>query len=176
MNMRRITRTLLRHHGTDPELVPEDGLTLREFLEMENIDVGERLWIATRYPDATTIRWLGVVVRRALGRAQDPDNRLLAVLPYLDRGVWVPKDVERQAMDAADTWDPVPRSLASNWRDAAYAAARSTQPELSTEQAAGVTRAALDYSAYSAGDAKDEERKQQIRDLLDLLGKEPVPG
>jgi hypothetical protein len=172
--MKRITQKWLRHYKAAAygrsyleTVVGHKGLWLKDFLALESVPTDDKLWVATQAPDATTRRWLGIVMRRALGRVADPDPRAVAVLEYLDRGGRIPKRIAVDAEDASDTFPFNNRAY-----DAVFTA--SCLSFCRGDAASGVVDLALLEARRAAGEA--DERQQQVRDLLDLLGKEPVPG
>jgi hypothetical protein len=138
------------------DALPDEGVPLLDVLRCEAIPAEDRVWVLTRpgaVPDATLRRWMGRVVRRALGRVGTPDPRSLAVLAWLDRGEAVPEDVRRRAWGAvaADGYAAARYASAAAWAaDAAWAA----------------------YSAVSAADAESaaDERDQQVADAIAVMG------
>jgi hypothetical protein len=172
--MKRITRKWLRHYSASSygrsyleDVVGHKGLWLKDFLALESVPTDDKLWVATQAPDATTRRWLGIVMRRALARVTEPDPRSVAVLEYLDRGVRIPKRIAEEAEDASDTFPFNNRAY-----DAVFTA--SCLSFCRGDAAEGVVDLALLEARRHAGGADEQEleRKQQVRDLRDLLGKE----
>ena len=157
--MTRITREWLEEHDAcylahDAtaeqrallDAMPEEGVSVLDVLQ-SSIPAEDRIWVLTRpgaVPDATIRRWLGRVVRRALGRVASPDERSLAVLAWLDAGEEVPADVRRGAWEACYA--------------ASYAAAA----------AADAAWTACAYAAAYAADAA--ERAKQVADAIAVMG------
>jgi hypothetical protein len=105
-------------------------------------------------PRQLVLRFLSLVVERAMGRTASPDPRSLAVVPYLRRGERVPEEVTAAAIAAA-------RAGAARTTNAAYAACVAACATIPTTHAADV-----------AADAWADERRQQLADLLRLVEEE----
>ena len=123
--MKYITPKHLRKWGacyTDEriaELVPSKGLTVQGYLELD-IPNNDKVWLATRpkvLPDYVSYHWAALTVERALGRADNPDPRSVAVIGYLrSRANGGPKDPKIAA-------DAVYAVTYADAADAVYAAA-----------------------------------------------------
>jgi hypothetical protein len=173
--MKRITQKWLRHYKAAAygrsyleTVVGHKGLWLKDFLALSSVSIDDKLWVATQAPDVITRRWLGKVLRRALARVTEPDPRSVAVLEYLDRGGRIPKRIAEEAEDASDTFPFNNRAY-----DAVFTA--SCLSFCRGDAASGVVDLALLEARRAASEEaglQEWERKQQVRDLLDLLGKE----
>jgi hypothetical protein len=146
------------------DALPDEGVSVLDVLQ-SSIPAEDRIWVLTRpgaVPDATIRRWLGRVVRRALGRVASPDERSLAVLAYLDRGEAVPEDVRREAWGAA--------AAARYYAYAAADAAASAAADADAAASAAADAAADAADAAASADAAAAELDQQVADAIAVMG------
>jgi len=155
------------------ELIPPEGLTIREVAEAEQIPIQDRVWALTRGLEvppelraAVDREWRLVAVsaaRRALEPVADPDPRIVRAVDVAERYALGEATAEELREVRTESW-------AATWAlDAAWAAWAEWAARVAARAARVARAAAADAADAAAGAAARADYRLTLDELVSRL-------